>query len=78
MYYLKMFYTDIYQPDEQHGDQKRHATDCIWSKNLYRLDQIVEEPGSHILYYLQGGPNRAFVPEEFMHIPEDTQAPPNG
>ena len=31
----------IYQLDEQYGDQKRRATDLIWSKNTYRLDQIV-------------------------------------
>ena len=28
----------LYQPGEQHGDQKRWATDLIWSKNTYRLD----------------------------------------
>ena len=25
----------LYQPGEQHGDQKRQATDLIWSKNTY-------------------------------------------
>ena len=25
----------LYQPGEQHGDQKRRATDLIWSKNTY-------------------------------------------
>ena len=31
-------YRYVYQPGEQHGDQKRRATDLIWSKNTYRLD----------------------------------------
>ena len=26
-------YRYLYQPGEQHGDQKRRATDFIWSKN---------------------------------------------
>ena len=34
----------LYQPGEQHGDQKRRATDFIWSKNMYQLDQIVQDP----------------------------------
>ena len=31
-------YRYLYQPGEQHGDQKRRATDFIWSKNTYQLD----------------------------------------
>ena len=34
-------YRYLYQPGEQHGDQKRRGTDLIWSKNTYRLDRIV-------------------------------------
>ena len=68
-------YRDLYQPDEQHGDQKRRATDLIWSKNTYQLDQIVQDPGNRVLYYLQNGPDKAFVLEELMHISEDTQVP---
>ena len=33
------FYRYLYQPGEQHGDQKRRTTDFIWSKNTYRIDQ---------------------------------------
>ena len=40
-------YRYLYQPGEQHGDQKRRATDLIWSKNTYRLDRIVQDPGNH-------------------------------
>ena len=42
-------------------------------KNTYGIDRIAQEPGNHILYYLQGGSDTAFVREESMHIPEDTQ-----
>ena len=31
-------YRYLYQPGEQHGDQKRRATVLIWSKNTCRLD----------------------------------------
>ena len=34
-------YRYLYQLGEQHGDQKRRATDLVWSKNTYRLDRIV-------------------------------------
>ena len=69
-------YRYLYQPDEQHGDQKRRATDFIWSKNTYRLERIVQEPGNCVLYYLQDGPDRAFVRGELIHVSEDIQAPP--
>ena len=70
-------YRYFYQPGEQHGDQKRRATDFVWSKNTYRLDRIDQEPGNRILYYLQGGPERAFVREELMEVPETTEKPPD-
>ena len=70
-------YRYLYQTGEQHGDQKRQATDFIWSKNTYRLDRIVQEPGNPVLYYLQDGPNSAFVCEELMHISEDIQVHPD-
>ena len=56
-------YRYLYQPCEQHGDQKKRATDLTWSKNTYRLDRIVQEPDNCVLYYLQDGPSRAFVHE---------------
>ena len=40
---------------------------------MYRLDQIVQKPGNRVLFYFQDGPDRAFVREELMHIPEGTQ-----
>ena len=70
-------YRYLYQPAEQHGDQKRRATDLIWSKTTYRLDRIVQDPGNRFLYYLQDRRNRDFVREELMHFSEDTQVPPD-
>ena len=70
-------YRYLCQPVEQHGDQTRWATDFIGSKNTYRLDRIVQEPGNRALYYLQDRPDRAFLCEELMYVSEDTQAPPN-
>ena len=70
-------YRYLYQPGEQHGDQKRRATYLIWRKSTYRLDRIIQEPGNRVLYYLQDGPNRAFVHEKLTHISEDTQVPPD-
>ena len=63
----------LYQPGEHYGGQKRRARDFIWSKNTYRLDQIVQEQGNPVLYYLKDRPDRAFVREDLMHISEDTQ-----
>ena len=70
-------YRYLYQTGKQHGDQKRRATDVTWGKNTYRLDLIVQDPGNRALYYLQDGPDRAFVREELMHISDDTQVPPD-
>ena len=68
-------YRYLYQPGEQHGDQKRRATDLIWIKNTYGIDRIVQDPGNRVSYYLLDGLNRGFLREELMHISEDTQVP---
>ena len=70
-------YRYLYQPGKQHGDQKRRGTDLIWSENTYRLYRIVQDSDNRVLYYLQDGPDRAFVCEELMHVSEDTQVPPD-
>ena len=70
-------YRYLLQPGEEHNDQKRRATDKIWSKKTYRLDKIIENPGQRVLYYLAEGPERAFVREELMLIPENTELPPD-
>ena len=37
----------------------------------------MENPGNHVMYYLKDRPERAFVLEELMLIPEDTELPPD-
>ena len=69
-------YRYLLEPGEENSDQKRRATDDIWSREMFRLDRIVENPGQRVLYYLGEGPQRAFVREELMQIPEDTEVPP--
>ena len=67
----------LLQPGEEHDDQRRRATDRIWSKGTYRMREIVENTGNHVMYYLADGPERAFVSEELMLILEDTELPPD-
>ena len=70
-------YRYLYQPGELEGGDRRRATDKIWSRNTFRLDRIVENLGQRVLYYLTDGPKRAFVREELMLIPENTEVPPD-
>ena len=49
-------YQYLLQPGEEHNDQRHRATDRIWSKASYRLREIVENPGNHVMYYLADGP----------------------
>ena len=46
-------------------------------KKTYRLSEVMEKPGNRVIYYLQGGPERAFVKEELILVPEDTELPPD-
>ena len=70
-------YHYLLQPGEEHDDQRKRAMDRIWSKKTYRLREIVKEPGNQVMYYLSDGPERTFVSEELMLIPEDTELPPD-
>ena len=70
-------YWYLLQPSEEHDDQRHRATDRIWSKKTCRLREIVEDPGNLVMFYLKDGPERAFVSEELMLIPEDTELPPD-
>ena len=70
-------YRYLYQPGELEGGDRRRATDKIWSRNTFRLDRVVEDPGQRVLYYLaEDAPKRAFVREQLMLIPENTELPP--
>ena len=37
----------------------------------------MENPGNHVMYYFKDRPERAFVLEELMLNPEDTELPPD-
>ena len=70
-------YLYLLQPSEEHDDQRCRAIDRIWSKGTYRLREFAENPDNQVMYYLIDGPERAFVSEELMLIPEDTELPPD-
>ena len=70
-------YRYLLQPGEEHNDQRHRATDRIWLKGTYRLREIAENPGNRVMYYLLDRPERAFVSEELMLIPKDTELPPD-
>ena len=70
-------YHCLLQTGEKHDDQHKRATDRIWSKKTYRFSKIVEDSGNQVMYYLSDGPERAFVSEELMCIPKDTELPPD-
>ena len=65
-------YHYLLQPGEEHDDRRHRVTDRIWSKKTYRLREIVEDSGNRVMYFLKDGPERAFVSEELMLVPEDT------
>ena len=46
-------YRYLLQSDEEHGNQRKRATDRIWSKKTYRLREIVEDSGNRVMYYLK-------------------------
>ena len=68
-------YRYLSQPGEEHDDQQCRESDRISSKASYRLREITENPGNRVMYYLRDGPERAFVSEELMLTPEDTELP---
>ena len=61
-------YRYLLQPSEEHDDQRRRATDRVWSKKTYRLREIVEDCGNCVMCYLSDGPDRAFVSEELIDV----------
>ena len=73
---LDGLYLYLYQLGEMNDDTKRRATDYNWS-NPYHIDEIIQDKGSRILYYLKDGPKRSFIREKLMLIPEDIQLAPD-
>ena len=70
-------YHYLLQPSEEHDDQWCRAMDRIWSKKTYGLRESVEDMGNRVMHCLSDGPEKAFVLEELMLIPEDTELPPD-
>ena len=64
-------YHYLREPNEEHDDQLKRATERIWSKETYRLSEVVSSPGNWVMYYLADALERAFMKEELMLIPED-------
>ena len=46
-------------------------------RRFYRLVKVVEDNDNRAMYFLEDGPNRSFVSEELMLVPEDTENPPD-
>ena len=59
-------YCYLLQPGEEHDDQWRRATNRIWSKETYRLREVMENPSNHVMYYL----HRAGSPGDLRDGPE--------
>ena len=76
-------YRYLNKPGELEEDNRRRATDMIWSWDTYRIDRIVDNPGQSVLYYLSpspgdtDGPQKAFVREELQEVPEEVELPPD-
>ena len=68
-------YHYLLQPGKEHDDQQHRAADRIWSKTTHRWREVVLDSGNQVMYYLSDKPDRAFVSEELMLIPEDTELP---
>lgn len=65
----------LYQPGEAENDERKRATDPVWSLSVYEIARAVE--GDPPVYYLRNRPDRktpqrGFVKEELLVIPPDT------
>ena len=67
----------LLQPSEEHNNQCKRATDRMRSKKTHRLSEVVLSPGNRVMYYLSDRPERAFIKERLMLIPEDTKLHPD-
>ena len=54
-----------------------HDAEQLIGYGLRRLTEIVKDLGNHVMYYLKDGPESAFILEELMLIPEDTELAPD-
>ena len=61
----------LLKPGEEHNDTKRRATDSNWSRNTYMIKSVTDQEGNKPYYYLIDGPDRSFVREELLQIPDE-------
>lgn len=67
----------LYAPGEEAGtDERKRATDAIWSVDTFHISSAIVSPGQPVSYRLEDGPRRRFVREELQVVPVDTEAPP--
>jgi len=63
----------LYQPGEQEGGGRKRATDPIWSVDIHKMDHHIVLQGIRVYYLRAPAPQRGFVKEELLIVPEDTQ-----
>ena len=78
----------LLEPSDLEGN-RRCAGDMNWSQQIYRIQEVLIQKNQPILYWLTSsehsrsaiddngkGPERSFVNEELLIIPDDTELPP--
>ena len=70
-------YRYLLQPGEEHDDQCKRKQPIGYGLENLQIERNCEDSGNCVMYYLKDGPGRAFVKEELMLIPEDTESPPS-
>jgi hypothetical protein len=56
---------------------RRRTTDPYWSITTHEVRKAVQSSGAPAVYYLEDGPQRGFVREELMLVPDSTELPPD-
>ena len=71
------FYCHLLPLSEEQDDQRKRATDRIWSEKTYRLNEVMLSPSNRVMYYSADSVERAFFKEALMLIPENTKLIPD-
>lgn len=69
----------LLMPSDQEGGRRR-AGDMNWSSQIYHIRECLVQKNQPVLYWLindqSKGPERSFVREELLVVPDDTELPP--
>lgn len=69
----------LLKPSDQEGGRRR-AGDMNWSSQIYHIRKCLVQKNQPVLYWLiddnNEGPERSFVREELLIIPDGTELPP--